>query len=155
MKEKTVDGLRMMVAPLAPLDAIDLGNELVAHLAPGVATAFVNGETLAPFAVLEAIGMTSSAFAGKISAFIPRLVAGTTVVAGESKYDLSKGKDEINRLLSKYPLSLAPLLSFSAEAQFERFFPESVLSAIRAKKESLSKAFSQNIVGTGSSGDQS
>lgn len=151
MKERTVDGIKMMVVPIEPLEAIDLGNELVAHLGPGIASAFAVGQAFSPFAALEAIGLTSHAFIGKLSAYLPRLLAGTTVAASNVKYELAKGKDEVNRFLSAHPLALKAVVLFSAEVQFARFFPESVLSAIRTQRESLSAAFSQSISGTGSS----
>lgn len=155
MKERTVDGIKMMVTPIEPLEAIDLGNELIAHLGPGIAAAFTGGQSLTPFAAMEAIGMTSHAFIGKLGSFLPRLLAGTTAVASGEKYQLAKGKDEINRFLSAHPLGLAPVVLFSGEAQFARFFPDSVLSAIRAQKASLSAVFSPSTSVTGSSGDQS
>jgi hypothetical protein len=151
VKERTVDGIKMLVVPIDPLDAIDLGNELLAHLAPGIAATALGEKTLGRFAALEGLGMTANALIGKLGDMLPRLLAGTTAVAGGEKYSLSKGKEEVNRLLTAHPLALKPVIAFSAEVQFARFFPESVLSAIKARMRNLSEGFSQSTSDTGSS----
>src|SRR5262245_65967404 len=141
----------MLVSPIDAIDAIDLGNEIVAHLAPGVAAAFVGQRAVGPIALLEALGMASAAFGGKLGVFLPRILAGTTAIVANVKYELGKGREELNRLLNAHPLALAPLVSFAAEVQFARFFSESALDAARATMRSLSEGFSQSMSAIGSS----
>lgn len=154
LQERTVDGMKMIVSPLPGLDAIDLGNELYAYLAPGMAAGAIHAQASGeanPVAALEATGLAANAMIGRLSNLIPRLLASTIVIAAGSKFELSKGADEINRLLQTSPQALWPLLAFTAEVQFARFFPASVLAGIREKVASLSAAFSQSTSGTGSS----
>lgn len=115
--ERTIDGVRLLTVPLPGLDALDLMPELLAALAPGGGMAQSGQFTLG-----EGLGAIAAAFVGgRLSALLARLLAGTTMIAGGEKYDLGKGRSEINRAFDARPDLVVPMLKAVWEVSFARF----------------------------------
>lgn len=142
---REVDGTTILTAPMLPMDAIDLGNDVIAAIGGGAGAGAIGDQISA--VAREFVG-------GRLTSYLTRLLVGTTIVIrGETKCELGKGRDEINRALSLRPRLLAPMVMAAVEVQIMRFFPESVLTDLRKRMPSPFGSSSPSTSGTGSSTD--
>ena len=153
--EQTFDGVRVLTVPLPGMDAIDLMPELIAALGPGGGMAQGGQVTLG-----EGLGEIGRALAGgKLTGLLARLLAGTTMIVpgmADGKFDLGKGRAEINRALAAKPELLVPMVKLALEVSFKRFFPGFALAGLdlaTIRKQFHSEDSSPSTSATGSSTD--
>jgi hypothetical protein len=153
--EQTIDGVRILTAPLPGMDALDLIPELIAALGPGGGLAQSGQGTIG-----EGLGEIGKALAGgKLTGLLARILAGTTMVvpgATDGKYELGKGRPEINRALAARPEMLVPMIKIALEVSFKRFLGGFALAGFdlaAIQRRFRSEDSSPSTSGTGSSTD--
>jgi hypothetical protein len=134
VEDTQIDGFKVICMELEFMDAADLVPELTAVLAPGYAAAGGDDSSIG-----KAIAnMASALTGGKLTALLPRLLKGTTVVVPDEggkliKIDLTDARN-LNRAFTGRKKLAMGVVKLALEVNFRDFFDGADLTALGIAK---------------------
>jgi hypothetical protein len=122
VEQTTVDGFQVITTELEFMDAADLVPELTAVLAPGYAAAGGDDSSIGKAIANMAMALTG----GKLTALLPRLLKGTTVIVPDEggklvKIDLTEPR-ALNRAFTGRKKLAMGVVKLALEVNFRDFF---------------------------------